>query len=112
LYDLKASLFLSKFLKGRCSIGRGRGVSGFEPLLDFRIFQPLARPALYEHITTFYSFFNNMRCKETRKREKHTAPSTEKKIIKRINFKKWFSNLSRKDSKRNNLYKSDFAIFA
>ena len=53
-----------------------------------------------------------MRCKETRKREKHTAPSTEKKIIKRVKSKKWFSNLSLKDSKRNNSYKSDFAILA
>ena len=52
-----------------------------------------------------------MRCKETRKREKHTAPSTEKKIIKRVKSKKWFSNLSLKDSKRNNSYKSDFRDF-
>ena len=111
LYDLKASLFLLKCIKGRFSIGTGRGIWVFEPLLDFRIFQPLARPALYELIMTFYSFFNNMRCKETRKREKHTAPSTEKKIIKRIIFKKWFSNLSRKDSKRKNSHKSDFRNF-
>ena len=97
LYDLKASLFSWKFVKGRFSIGRGRGVSEFEPILDFRIFKPLARPALYELITTFYSFLNNMRCKETRKKEKHTAPSTEKDFyendlkIRKIKVKlKWF----------------------
>ena len=52
-----------------------------------------------------------MRCKETRKREKHTAPSNEKKIIKKVKSKKWFSNLSRKDSKRKNSCKSDFRNF-
>ena len=110
LYDLKASLFLLKCIKGRFSIGTGRGIWAFEIYYNFRIFKPLARPALYELIMTFYSFFNNMRCKETRKREKHTAPSTEKDFYKNaliirkikviLNWFRIFNHLIRKIKER------------
>ena len=110
LCDLNTSCFYLNCLKGRFSIGTGQGISGFEPLIDFRIFKPLARPALYELIMTFYSFFINMRCKETRKREKHTAPSTEKDFYKNapkirkikviLNWFRIFNHLIRKLKER------------
>ena len=112
LYDLKASLFLLKCIKGRFSIGTGRGIWAFEIYYNFRIFKPLARPALYELIMTFYSFFNNMRCKETRKREKHTAPSTKKKLTQKCPKESDFRIFKHNNSNRNNSWKRIFAFLA
>ena len=87
------------------SIGKGRGIWGFESLFNFRILQHTARPALYDEEMTFFIFFKIMRCigdVERKKTLKKEMPSTQ--TCKRI-----FSQKRPKNSKEN-FYKNESKI--
>ena len=77
------------------SIGKGRGIWGFESLFNFRILQHTARPALYDEEMTFFIFFKIMRCigdVERKKTLKKEMPSTQ-------TYKRVFSQKRPKNSK-------------